>query len=192
MTYELQESVDGACRRLLKLLGVDLTDPNCSDTPRRLASWLLEYAPMDEDEETKFIADTLSPVFPEAHSEMVIVRNISFSSLCMHHMLPFRGVAHVGYIPTDGVVGISKLARLVKGLARQPTLQERITRTVADAVFETLKCEGVMVVVTADHLCMQVRGVEDQYAQTVTSAVRGCFKTNDAGCKDEFLELIRK
>ena len=177
---------------LLRQWAVDPKDENFADTPRRAATWLSDFAPKSKDEEQQLIRETLSPVFPESHNEMVIVRNIRFSSLCAHHLLPFRGIAHVGYIPRDGVVGISKLARLVKGIAQQATLQEKITRTVADAVFETLNCEGVMVVLQADHLCMQMRGVEDETAQTVTSAVRGCFKTNSEGCKDEFLELIRR
>jgi len=185
-------SLERLIQGILTEWGVSLTDENFADTPRRAASWLNEYAPLSSEEEAAFIERTLTPVFPESHNEMVIVKNIGFSSLCAHHLLPFRGTASIGYIPRSGVVGISKLARLVKGIAAQATLQERTTRVVADAVFTTLDCEGVMVVLKADHLCMQMRGVEDEGAQTVTSAVRGCFRTNSEGCKDEFLELIRE
>lgn len=185
-------SLERLIQGILTQWDVSLNDENFADTPRRAASWLNDYAPMSAEEEASFIERTLTPVFPEAHSELVAVTGIRFSSLCAHHLLPFRGVAHVGYIPQNGVVGISKLARLVKGLAKQATLQEKITRTVADAIYKTLQCEGVIVVLRADHLCMQMRGVEDDNTQTVTSAVRGCFRTNSEGCKDEFLELIKR
>lgn len=174
---------------MIEQLGYDLSDENFQRTPERAAKWLASFSKLDEN---AFLENVLDPVFPEDHDEMVIVGPIEFTSLCAHHMLPFRGTGWVGYIPSKGVVGISKLARALKGIAHQMTLQEHITRVVADGIYEILKCKGVMVVLRADHLCMQMRGVKDEYAQTTTSAVRGCFSTNQDGCKDEFLELIRR
>jgi len=120
------------------------------------------------------------------------VKDILYTAMCLHHALPFRGKAAVGYIPDDGVVGLSKLPRLVQFYADNFTLQEIITSRVADAIQEVLHPKGAMVVLYAsEHQCMSVRGIKDTHARTVTSAVRGVFRTNDAGCKDEFLQLIR-
>lgn len=166
------------------------TDENFVGTPLRMARWLASFQKIDVEQE---IADVLSPIFPEEHSELVIVKDIAFVALCAHHMLPFFGKAHVGYIPkpSKGVVGISKLARAVKIAAHQLTLQERITRQVADTMYRVLDCEGVMVVLTdVHHACMSFRGIEDEHARTTTSAVRGIFETNKDGCKDEALALM--
>lgn len=178
-------------RALLTLLGCNVvSDPNLLRTPERWADWLDSFAERDVWQE---LHDVLTPVFPEQHQELVIVRDISFVALCAHHVLPFVGKAHVGYIPSKhGVVGLSKIARAVKLVARQLTLQERITRTVANGIMNALKCRGVIVVLEASHMCMTIRGVEDDHTSTTTSAVRGVFATNDAGCKDEFLRLIAR
>jgi GTP cyclohydrolase IA len=162
-------------------------DENFTLTPQRWASWLVDFAQRNVEEEVR---DVLSPVFPEAHEELVIVRDIEFTALCAHHVLPFVGRAHVGYVPRKGVVGLSKIARAVKLVARQLTLQERITRIVADSIYEVLGCQGVMVVVEATHMCMSFRGVEDTHVSTTTSAVRGIFETDKDGIKTEFLQLI--
>lgn len=168
----------------------DHLDDNFTNTPQRWATWLEEFQWRDVEKE---LSDILTPVFQEDHDELVIVQDIAFTSLCAHHVLPFTGKAHVGYVPSNGVVGISKIARAVKLVARQLTLQERITRIVADGIYKTLRCQGVMVVLTdVTHGCMTFRGVEDAHVTTTTSAVRGIFDGNKDGIKDEFLSLIRR
>jgi GTP cyclohydrolase IA len=167
----------------------DAVDENFTMTPERWATWLCGFTRRDVEAEVR---NVLQPVFKEDHEELVIIRNIEFTALCAHHVLPFVGRAHVGYVPENGVVGLSKIARAVKLVARQLTLQERITRIVADSIYNTLNCQGVMVVVEATHMCMSFRGIEDTHTSTTTSAVRGIFATNKDGVKDEFLQLIHR
>lgn len=186
-TFE-RSSTEQQIYTTLQNLGYDpIDDENFRETPRRAADWLLSFQKIDENH---FLEDVLTPVFPEDHDEMVIVDHIPFVSLCPHHLIPFHGVGHIGYIPSKGVVGISKLARALVGIASQCVMQERITRVVADGIHQILEAKGVMVVLEAEHGCMTFRGVQAQGARTRTSAVRGVFETNDAGCKDEFLRLI--
>lgn len=129
---------------------------------------------------TKFKVDT---------DEMVLVRDIELFSVCEHHLLPFHGVAHVGYIPSNGqVAGLSKLARLVELYARRPQVQERLTQQVADALMEGIEARGVIVVTECDHMCMAMRGVKKAQSRTVTSAVRGCMR--DATTRAEAMSLI--
>lgn len=125
----------------------------------------------------------------DQHNELVIVRNIEFYSHCEHHMVPFFGKAHIGYIPNGSVVGLSKIARLVDAYARRLQIQERMTRQIADTMETVLAPMGVMVVIEAEHLCMKMRGIKNPCADTVTSAVRGVFK-DDAKAREEFLRLI--
>ena len=124
----------------------------------------------------------LTTVFDAGHDEMVLVRDIDFYSTCEHHLIPFFGVAHVGYIPNEKgqLTGLSKLARLVDLYARRPQVQERMTRQVADALMNVLEPSGVIVVIEAEHLCMAMRGVRKPGARTVTSAVRGSFRDSDS------------
>ena len=157
-------------------------------TAARWASWLQEYANGTEDQ----AATILQPIWEEEYNELLIVKNIEFVSMCAHHILPFRGVAHVGYIPAGRLVGLSKLARVVDYYAKRLTIQERLTAQVADAVYCVLSPQGVMVVIEAEHQCMSCRGVRKPSASTSTSAVRGIFRDNMNGCKDEFLQLIRR
>jgi GTP cyclohydrolase I len=136
-------------------------------------------------------ADVLTTVFDANHDEMVIVRDIAIYSTCEHHLTPFHGVAHVGYIPNEKgeITGLSKLARLVDVFARRPQVQERMTAQIADALDELLEPRGVIVVVECEHLCMSMRGVRKPGARTVTSAVRGAFRDSD-GTRAEALGLI--
>ena len=187
----LQEAVDNLITQL------DYFPPNnipedMRRTPLRMAQWLQEFR-LDPDIE-QHARDVLSPIFPERHNELVIVKDITFAALCAHHGLPFVGRAHVGYVPNPhvGIVGLSKIARCVRLVARQMTVQERITRTVADAMYNVLQAMGVMVVLEAEHMCMSFRGVEDHSASTTTSAVRGIFAENKDGVKSEFLRLIAR
>jgi GTP cyclohydrolase I len=128
-------------------------------------------------------------VFEERYDEMVLVRDISFNSMCEHHLLPFSGVAHVGYIPNGKVAGLSKLARVVEDLARRPQVQERMTHQIADLLANELGAKGVIVVLEASHSCMTVRGIKKPGSIAVTSAVRGLFKSN-LSTRAEAMSLI--
>lgn len=162
---------EAAVREFLFAIGEDPDREGLQDTPGRVARAATElYAGLTQDPAT-----VLARTFSIDHEEMIIVRDIELYSTCEHHLLPFHGVAHVGYIPNeDGVVtGLSKLARLVDVFARRPQVQERITTQIADALVEHLRARGVIVVVDAEHLCMTMRGVRKPGARTITSAVRG-------------------
>ena len=173
-----------AVAELLAALGQDVSSGQLLDTPRRVAA---SYA------ELLTSAPFTPTTFPnaEGYDELVLVRAIPFQSLCQHNLLPFNGVAHVGYIPgVDGrVTGLSKIARLVDLYAKRPQVQERLTAQIADALMRKLDPRGVIVVVEAEHLCMAMRGVRKPGAVTTTSAVRGQFKTDKAS-RAEALELI--
>jgi len=171
----------------LRQLGEDPDRDGLRKTPQRVASsmkWLTRGYLMDPD---KLIRDAM---FEEAHQEMVLVRDIDLYSMCEHHMLPFFGKAHVAYIPNGRIVGLSKLARLVEVFARRLQVQERLTDQVADALQRTLEPLGVGVVIEAYHLCMMMRGVEKQHSKTITSSVRGNFRS-DPKTRDEFLRLVQ-
>lgn len=190
-TQSVAKTIEPAMYETLAHLGYAVdADPNMIDTPERAAKWFASFAWRNVEEDLRAV---LTPVFPDEHKELVLVKDISFVALCAHHMLPYHGLAHIGYVPRDGVVGISKLARAVKLAAHQLTLQERITHQLADGIYDVLGCQGVMVVLTdVEHACMSFRGVEDVHARTTTSAVRGIFASNQDGIKDEFLSLIAR
>jgi len=162
---------EAAVRELLIAVGEDPDREGLVDTPARVARAYAEtFAGLRMTAE-----DVLSTTFSIAHDEMIIVRDIEVYSTCEHHLVPFHGVAHVGYIPAkDGrVTGLSKIARLVEVFARRPQVQERLTTQIADALVEHLEAQGVIVVVEAEHLCMSMRGVRKPGSRTITSAVRG-------------------
>jgi len=182
------DAIKDATRALLQAIGEDPDREGLLETPRRVAEMYAElFSGIGKDPKTE-----LSVSFDEGHQEMIIVRDIPFYSMCEHHLLPFFGVAHVGYIPsTQGkVVGISKLARVVDVVSRRPQLQERMTRQIADAVYEALEPDGAGVIIEAEHLCMVMRGVRKPGSSIVTSAVRGTFRSKVA-TRNEFLALIR-
>ncbi len=159
---------------LLEAVGEDPTRDGLMETPRRMAAMFEElFAGADQDP-----ADFLTVTFAAEHDEMVMVRDISFTSLCEHHMVPFIGKAHVAYIPGDDgrITGLSKLARLVDGFAHRLQVQERMTTQIADTMERALEPRGVLVVVEAEHMCMAMRGVKKPGTLTVTSAVRGLFR----------------
>ena len=181
------DSIRTATRMALEAIGEDPDREGLVDTPKRVADMYAElFSGLDKDP-----AAELSVSFDEGHQEMVIVRDIPFYSMCEHHLLPFFGVAHVGYIPSakGKVVGISKLARVVEIVARRPQLQERMTRQIADAVFDTLEPDGAAAVIEAEHLCMMMRGVKKPGSKIITSAVRGSFRSRTV-TRTEFLSLI--
>jgi GTP cyclohydrolase IA len=179
---------EAAIRELLLAAGEDPDREGLRDTPARVARAYHElfaglYTNPDE---------VLDKTFDEAHEELVLVRDIPVYSQCEHHLLPFHGVAHVGYIPNEKgrVTGLSKLARLVDLYAKRPQVQERLTSQVADALVRRLEPRGVIVVIDAEHLCMGMRGVRKAGSTTTTSAVRGIFRTS-ASSRSEALSLIR-
>lgn len=164
------ERVAAAVREILIGVGEDPDRDGLRDTPMRVAKAYGEmFSGLQSDP-----AEVLSTTFDLGHDEMVLVRDIEVWSTCEHHLLPFTGVAHVGYIPSHGrITGLSKLARLVDAFAKRPQVQERLTSEVADALVEHLSPQGVIVVIECEHLCMTMRGVRKPGAKTVTSAVRG-------------------
>ena len=179
--------VERAVRELLIGVGEDPDRDGLRDTPARVARSYAElFAGLRQDPAT-----VLSTTFDLGHDEMVLVKDIEVSSCCEHHLVPFHGVAHVGYIPNqDGrITGLSKLARLVDVYARRPQVQERLTTQVADALVEHLEPRGVIVVIECEHLCMSLRGVRKAGATTITSAVRGQLR--DPTTRAEAISLIR-
>ena len=177
---------EAAVREFLLAIGEDPDREGLRDTPARVAKAATElYAGMWQDP-----AEVLSKTFSIDHSELVIVRDIPMYSTCEHHLLPFHGVAHIGYIPAqDGrVTGLSKLGRLVEVFARRPQVQEQITTQVADALVDNLGAQGVIVVIEAEHLCMSMRGVQKPGSRTITSAVRGQLR--DAATRSEAMSLL--
>jgi len=177
---------EAAVRELLIAIGEDPDREGLRDTPARVAKSYEELvAGLDQNP-----AEVLTAVFEVGHDELVLVKDIEMWSMCEHHLVPFFGVAHVGYIPTDGgrVTGLSKLARVVDVFARRPQVQERLTTDIADALIEHLDPRGVIVVIEAEHLCMTMRGVRKGGAKTITSAVRGQLR--DPATRAEAMGLI--
>ena len=168
---------------LLEALGRDLSDGHLADTPRRVADAYVELLTPSSFDLTTFPND-------EGYDELVVARDIPFQSLCQHHLLPFHGVAHVGYLPGARILGLSKLARVVELFSRDLQVQERLTQQVADWLDEHLEARGVGVVIEADHLCMSLRGVRAAGSSTVTSALRGVLRSV-ARSRQEFLALAR-
>ncbi|MGO4888125.1 GTP cyclohydrolase I FolE [Anaerobacillus sp. MEB173] len=181
------DKIEQAVRMILEAIGEDPNREGLLDTPKRVAKMYAEvFEGLNQDPKEHF-----ATVFGEEHEELVLVKDIPFFSMCEHHLVPFFGKAHVGYIPRGGkVTGLSKLARAVEAVAKRPQLQERITSTIADSLLETLDPHGVIVVVEAEHMCMTMRGVKKPGAQTVTSAVRGVF-AEDASARAEVLSFIK-
>jgi GTP cyclohydrolase IA len=182
------ERVQAAVTELLSAIGEDTTRDGLVETPRRVASMYEELFSGLHDDPARHLEVT----FAAEHDEMVMVRDIPFASLCEHHLVPFLGKAHVAYIPAeDGrITGLSKLARLVDGYARRLQVQERMTTQIADAIAEVLRPRGVLVVIEAEHLCMSMRGVKKPGTVTVTSSVRGLFRS-DVATRAEAMQFIR-
>ena len=176
-------AAEDAARRLLEALGADLEHENLRETPRRVAASLAEMLTPKPFEATTFPND-------EGYDELVIARSIPFHSLCEHHVLPFYGVANVGYLPGERIIGLSKLGRVVEMFARRLQVQERMTVQVARWLEDMLAPRGVGVVLEAEHLCMSLRGVHKPGTRTVTSALLGCVR-DDARTREEFLRLTR-
>lgn len=181
-----QTKIEKAVLSIIEAIGEDPNREGMVGTPRRIAEMYSElFMGLDRDPK-----EELTVGFEEGHREMVILRDIPFYSMCEHHLLPFYGVVHVGYIPNGPVVGASKLARVVEILSRRPQIQERLTTQIAETILEAIKPEGVAVVIQAEHMCMTIRGVEKPGSNVVTSAMRGLFRSR-AATRAEFLSLVQ-
>ncbi len=183
-------SIDGprierAVREILLAIGEDPNRESLCETPARVARMYAELFGGLHSAPSRH----LKKVFTEQYDEMVLVRDISFNSMCEHHLLPFMGKAHVGYLPRGKVTGLSKLARVVEEISRRPQVQERMTHQIADLINADLDPKGVIVILEAEHTCMTIRGVRKPGSLTVTSAVRGLFKSNPAS-RAEAMALI--
>ncbi|WP_426595181.1 GTP cyclohydrolase I FolE [Cellulomonas sp. McL0617] len=177
------DAAEDAARTFLEALGVDCDSPGTQSSPRRMAEAYAEMLTPRPFEMTTFAND-------EEYDELVVVRSIPVHSICEHHLLPFFGVAHVGYLPGHRILGLSKFARVVEMFARRPQVQERLTRQVADWIDLRLAPRGVGVVIEAEHLCMTLRGVGAAGARTTTSALSGALRDSPA-TRAEFLAAVR-
>ena len=182
-----KQRIEAAVREILAAVGEDPKRDGLLDTPGRVARMYAEMFGGLHVEPGRH----LRKVFEEQYDEMVLVRDITFHSMCEHHLLPFIGTAHIGYIPRGRVTGLSKLARVVDEVSRRPQVQERMTHTIADLIEKELDAKGVIVVLEAEHTCMTIRGVKKPGALTITSAVRGLLK-KDASSRAEAMALINK
>lgn len=182
-----QEKIQAAVRMILEAIGEDPEREGLVETPARVARMYREvFSGLHQDPR-----DELLTLFNEDHNEVVLVKDISFYSMCEHHLVPFFGHAHIAYIPQGArITGLSKLARLVEATARRPQLQERLTATMAEALVDRLQPVGVAVMVEAEHMCMAMRGVNKPGTRTVTTAVRGVF-AEDAAKRAEVFQLMR-
>ncbi|MFS8212342.1 GTP cyclohydrolase I FolE [Paenibacillus sp. SEL1] len=181
-----RDKIEYHVEQILELIGEDPKREGLLETPARVARMYEEiFAGYEVDPR-----DALGVTFDENHEELVIVKDIVYYSQCEHHMAPFFGKVHIGYVPSGKIVGLSKLARLVEAVTRRLQVQERITSQIADILNEAVSAHGVMVVVEGEHLCMCARGVKKPGSKTVTSAVRGTFR-DDAAQRAEFLSLLK-
>jgi len=180
-----KKKIERGARIILEGLGVDLTRKDIASTPGRVAKMYEEILCGEGKDPYK----ELEIVLDQEHDEIIIVKDISFYSVCEHHMLPFMGKTHLAYIPDKKITGLSKLGRLVETLAHRLQVQERLTAEIADVIMKKLRPKGVMVVIEAEHLCMSMRGVKKPGAMTMTSVVRGIFLKNSK-TRQETLSLI--
>mgnify|MGYP002630400152 CR=1 FL=1 len=181
------DATQDAVRTILKAVGEDPDRDGLLDTPRRVAKMYAEiFGGLHLD-----AGRHLNVTFEESYDEIVLVRDIEFTSMCEQHLPPFRGVAHVAYIPNGRVTGLSKLARVVEEVSRRPQVQERMTQTVADLIEDRLQCSAVAVIVKVEHSCMSIRGIRKSGSATVTSSMRGSFR-KDPASRAELMSLINQ
>lgn len=181
-----KKKIEQGVKLILEGIGEDIERPGLKDTPHRVAKMYEEiFSGLESPEE-----DLLKPIEGESHDEMVLLKDIPFYSMCEHHLLPFIGKAHVAYIPSGKITGLSELAKALEYFAKRPQVQERLTANLADLIMERLKPRGCMVVIDAEHLCMSMRGIKKPGSRTVTSAVRGIFRSKQS-TREEMLSLIK-
>ena len=182
-----KKKIEEGIRLVLEGIGEDRERPGIKDTPKRVADMFAEiFAGLKTAED-----DLLKPIEGESHDEMILLKDIPFYSVCEHHLLPFIGKAHIAYIPSGKIVGLSELAKALEHFAKRPQVQERLTTQLADMIMDRLKPRGCMVVIDAEHLCMSMRGIKKIGSRTVTSAMRGIFRSKQS-TREEMLELIKK
>ena len=180
------QKIQEAASSIIEAIGEDPNREGLAGTPRRIAAMYEElFAGMGQDP-----AELLATGFEEGHTEMVVLRDIPFASICEHHFLPFFGTADIGYVPNGRVVGASKLARALDVLARRPQVQERLTKQLVDCIMDALKPEGVGVVISAEHLCISLRGAKKVGSRLVTRSSRGSIKTREA-TRREFESMLQ-
>jgi GTP cyclohydrolase I len=182
-----KKKIEQGVKLILEGVGEDPKRAGLKDTPRRVAKMYEEIFSGLKGEQEQL----LKTIEGESHDEMILIKDIPFYSVCEHHLLPFIGKAHIAYIPAGDIVGLSELAKALEHFAKRPQVQERLTSQLADMIMERLKPKGAMVIIDADHLCMSMRGIKKPGSRTVTSAVRGTFRTK-ASTREEMLELIKK
>lgn len=183
---EKVRSIESALQDLMELCGQDSTAPGLGETPFRVVKAFLEYTEGYREDPKEH----LEKIFDVPSKELIVVKDIEFYSMCEHHFAPFFGVAHVGYVPSNKVTGLSKIGRMVEGYARRFQVQERLTTEIADAMVDVLEPEAVMVVLEAKHMCVSSRGAKKEQSMTVTSTSRGTFENNPQ-LRSEFMSLIR-
>ncbi|MGT2935652.1 GTP cyclohydrolase I FolE [Streptococcus castoreus] len=183
-----KEKAEAAIYQLLKAIGENPDREGLLETPKRVIKMYTEmFAGLEKDPKEEFTA-----VFTEHHEDVIIVKDISFYSMCEHHLVPFYGKAHIAYLPSDGrVTGLSKLARAVEVASKRPQLQERLTSQIADALVDALHPKGVLVMIEAEHLCMTMRGIKKPGSKTLTTTTRGLYRENRAE-RQEIMALIAK
>ncbi len=182
-----QDKIKQATMLFLEGIGEDPNREGLLDTPDRIARMCSQlFAGLEETPD-----EYLAKRFTVEHNEIVLVKDITFYSVCEHHLLPFFGKAHVAYVPNGQVVGLSKIARTVEVYARRPQIQEKLTGQIADAIMDCLQPQGALVMLEAEHLCMSMRGIKNPGAKTITLAARGCFQGND-GLQARFLQMVKE
>jgi GTP cyclohydrolase I len=182
-----KDKIKKGVRLILEGVGEDADRAGLKDTPRRVADMYEEiFAGLKTSP-----GEMLKPIEGESHDEMILIKDIPFYSVCEHHLLPFIGKAHIAYIPSGRIVGLSELAKTLEHFAKRPQMQERLTSQLADMIMNKLGPKGTMVIIDAEHLCMSMRGIKKPGSRTVTSAVRGTFRTK-ASTREEMLQLIKK
>ncbi len=188
ITQENKEKIMDAVRVILEAVGEDINRPGLQETPKRVANMYEEmFSGLNDDPKQH-----LKMFYEKSNDEMVVVKDIPFSSMCEHHLLPFVGKAHIAYIPSDNrIIGLSKFARIVDNFAKKPQVQERLTSDIADFLEENLSPKGVAVIIEAEHMCMSIRGAKASGSKTQTSALRGNMKS-DARTRAEVLSLLTK
>ncbi|WP_169391540.1 MULTISPECIES: GTP cyclohydrolase I FolE [Psychrobacter] len=187
LTSDYQESIE-SYRQLISSTGEDLERPGLEDTPKRAAK-AFDYLTQGYHQDLSVVVN--DAVFPSTNRELVLVQNIEFYSLCEHHLLPFYGVAHIGYLPNGQVLGLSKFARIVDMFARRLQIQENLSEQVAQTIMDVTGCRGVAVVMDAAHMCMMMRGVNKQMSTTRTTSMLGEF-VHDNQARNEFLDAVPK
>ena len=190
MEESREKTIEGlmeSCSNMLQLIGEDVGREGLVKTPERVARAILDTTAGYREDPHAILRGAM---FKEDYSQMVIVKDIDFYSLCEHHILPFFGKVHIGYVPDGNMVGLSKIARLVEVFARRLQVQERLTKEICDSLFKTLSTQGVIVMIEGQHLCMQMRGIEKQGAVTTTLEYTGCFIEDTK--RAEFLRLLGK